>query len=97
MLIYISTLEKANIIEDVCQTNNILVLKGIVKKDFNFALYSSLQNEFENIDYIVINIDSLKNNTAEEILDGIKRLQLFYSMKIIIMCNMENEIILEAI
>ena len=25
MLIYISTLEKANIIEDVCQTNNILV------------------------------------------------------------------------
>ena len=92
MLIYISTLEKENIIEDVCQTNNILVLKGIVKKDFNFALYSSLQNEFENIDYIVINIDSLKNNTAEEILDGIKRLQLFYSMKIIIMCNMENEI-----
>lgn len=92
MLIYISTLEKANIIEDVCQTNNILVLKGIVKRDFNFALYSSLQNEFENIDYIVIDIDSLKNNTYEEILEGIKRLQLFYSMKVIIICNIENEI-----
>lgn len=91
MLIYISTLEKANIIEDVCQENNILVLKGIVKKDFDFNVYSNLQNEFENIDYIIIEIDSLALNTQEEIINSIKRLQLFYNMKIIIICNVEIE------
>lgn len=91
MLIYISTLEKSNIIEEVCQANNILVLKGIVKKDFDFVLYSNLQNEFENVDYIIIEIDSLKTNTTEQILQGIKALQLFYNMKIIIICNMDIE------
>lgn len=91
MLIYISTLEKANIIEDVCQEKNILVLKGIVKKNFDFFLYSNLQSEFENVDYIVIEIDSLVTNSEEEIINGIKKLKMFHKMKIIVICNIEED------